>query len=578
MQTLRRYIGRDLAKVTVMAAIAFTLLMTVLGIIEPMRKQGLGAGQAVTLFALTLPVMLSLSLPIAALFAATIVYGRFSQDNEITACRASGVSTIDLLKPALILGVIVTFLALVLSNLVAPILASHAGKIILADAEGFVFNRLDRKATLERERFILRAEDADLESKQLVGAVVIIPPDFKKANELATEAKRAGRRANKLKADLAREQRRARPDPAVMAQLKADALSAERDAQQAETKAHQEQHRVGFGSAAQAYVEDISEAANGKINLNVDLEEPVANDVIKYRYTGKSTALAFQIDNPVKEKLRWYTWGKLLGILRQPTQHGEIHSELSEIQQTITQEKLGKELMAAFNVGLPYEALSDGDVSYRIHAPRATLESASEVSLSGTADAGGRSKVVVEVIKDGQAIRRITGRRGRVEAGFSLAQNRSIVTITVTDGVYVYLLDEPGRQFERPTEWKQGEIPLPAGIRQEQTPDAERLRRLCDHPESSTDDPELISRVRDLRDLRIPKLMAGIIAEMHERVAYGASCFMMVAMGAALGLIFRGGQVAVAFVLTLVPAAIVITMVLMGKELVRNPEVAMQLG
>ena len=42
----------------------------------------------------------------ATLFAATIVYGRFSQENELTACRASGVSTLSVLKPALFMGVV----------------------------------------------------------------------------------------------------------------------------------------------------------------------------------------------------------------------------------------------------------------------------------------------------------------------------------------------------------------------------------------------------------------------------------------------------------------------------------------
>ena len=82
IRTLQMYLGRELAKVTLLALASFTLVMTVFAIIEPLRKQGLAGEQVVSLVAFTLPVMLSFTLPIASLFAATIVYGRFAQDNE----------------------------------------------------------------------------------------------------------------------------------------------------------------------------------------------------------------------------------------------------------------------------------------------------------------------------------------------------------------------------------------------------------------------------------------------------------------------------------------------------------------
>jgi hypothetical protein len=52
----------------------------------------------------------------------------------------------------------------------------------------------------------------------------------------------------------------------------------------------------------------------------------------------------------------------------------------------------------------------------------------------------------------------------------------------------------------------------------------------------------------------------------------------MVAMGAALGLMFRGGQLLSAFVLSVVPAAVVIILVVMGKQIMGNPGVARAYG
>ena len=136
IRTIHFYISRELAKVTLLALVAFTLVLTVIGIIEPLRKQqGLGAEQVLALFGYLLPAMLSLTLPVGAMFAATVVYGRFAQDNEHLACRASGISTMNLLRPALVLGLIVTACSLILSNFVAPHMVAGT-KIIEKNEKG----------------------------------------------------------------------------------------------------------------------------------------------------------------------------------------------------------------------------------------------------------------------------------------------------------------------------------------------------------------------------------------------------------------------------------------------------------
>ena len=149
-KTLYVYISRDLARVTLMGLIAFTLVMTVFGVAEPLREQGLSGLQVLRLFVFTVPVMLSLTLPIAALFGATIVYGRFSQNNELLAAKASGVSAIHILRPALALGLVVTLLSLVMSDYVTPAMAARGEKFVLANVEGFALQQL-RKMNYVRE-------------------------------------------------------------------------------------------------------------------------------------------------------------------------------------------------------------------------------------------------------------------------------------------------------------------------------------------------------------------------------------------------------------------------------------------
>ena len=71
----------------------------------------LGKGlSAVTIFEylfLNFAWILALAVPMAVLIATLMAFGRMSEDNEINAMRASGISFTSILKPALIFGLII---------------------------------------------------------------------------------------------------------------------------------------------------------------------------------------------------------------------------------------------------------------------------------------------------------------------------------------------------------------------------------------------------------------------------------------------------------------------------------------
>src|SRR6476659_5205905 len=90
--TISKYIFKDLLKIFVMTNGALAGIMSFGGLLRPLTQQGLDASQVSKMLAYFTPAMTAYSLPIAALFAATVVYGRLSADNELTACRAGGLS------------------------------------------------------------------------------------------------------------------------------------------------------------------------------------------------------------------------------------------------------------------------------------------------------------------------------------------------------------------------------------------------------------------------------------------------------------------------------------------------------
>ena len=567
MNTLHKYLARDLLKATCMSAVAFTLLMTILGLFEPMRKQGLGPRQAMALFVFTLPVMMSFTLPIAAVFAAALVYGRFSQDNELTACRASGVSTINVLKPALATGAIVTVLALALGNFVAPVLAGRAGAMFLSGAKRYFFNTLKRKGTFELDRFIIRSDQPDLQNERLVGVVGVIKPDKNEADDKARQAAAALAAAEAMRSAAVTEDERNAADAKI------------REARMQQQQAREMRHRIEFGAAATGHLTGIKTTPEGDIYVGIYTNRAIHTDTETFSLT-HLRAGGFELppmSNPTQEKVRWYTWARLLRTVRDLTQHVEVRRELRGLRQEISLEVFSREFKAAIDAGDSYDGLESDDRSFHIRAPKAESLTPSEVRLTGSYDVVGQEKdVVVDVFRDGELEQTVTARHGRVIAKHSPVQGRTLVTIELTGFVQVRYADEPNLAPVRKHEWTQAGLPLPANIRAAQ--ETISLADLCERPAELTGNQSIIDRVMTLRDHRMPKLVLELIAEMHERVAYGASCFMMVAMGAALGLIFRGGQVVTAFALTVVPAALVILMVFMGKELVRNPETPMLIG
>src|SRR3954454_1757453 len=120
-RTLFWYIFLDLLRIFGMASAVLTGIMSFGGLLRPLTEHGLGPGQVTKMLTYTLPAMWTYALPVAALFATTMVYGRLGADNELNACRAAGLSALSIATPAFVLGGVVmassfTFLFFIVPN------------------------------------------------------------------------------------------------------------------------------------------------------------------------------------------------------------------------------------------------------------------------------------------------------------------------------------------------------------------------------------------------------------------------------------------------------------------------------
>lgn len=139
---LHRYIFFELLKVFILSTAAITLFLALANALTELRDRGLGPIDSAHLVLYFVPAMLVFAMPVAALLTTTLVYGRLASDNEITACRASGVSMSTLLWPVLVLGLLIALATFSLHDHVIPWARYRAEDVGKQSIERFFFHRM----------------------------------------------------------------------------------------------------------------------------------------------------------------------------------------------------------------------------------------------------------------------------------------------------------------------------------------------------------------------------------------------------------------------------------------------------
>ena len=172
---LHRYIFRELLRTFASAAVALTLIVSIGLLVPAIQDYGVSPAQIFRLLGCFIPITLTFVLPIAALFASSLVYGRFAADRELDACRASGVSLWTLIYPGLTLAILVAVANLLLSFYVAPEFVHRSEKSVKANAEQILFRNIQKKGSysLPGSSYQLYADQAIPEKNLLEGVIVV---------------------------------------------------------------------------------------------------------------------------------------------------------------------------------------------------------------------------------------------------------------------------------------------------------------------------------------------------------------------------------------------------------------------
>ncbi len=173
--TLHRYIFQELLRVFVLTTVALAMMVSVGMVVPTVVEYGVGPNQILRLIGYFLPITLTFVLPMSALFAGSIVYGRFAADRELDACRASGISLMVLLYPGISLAILVAAANLILSFYITPSFVHRSERSVKSNAEQILFRNIQRHGyyVLPRSRFRLYADNVVPDKNLLEGVVIV---------------------------------------------------------------------------------------------------------------------------------------------------------------------------------------------------------------------------------------------------------------------------------------------------------------------------------------------------------------------------------------------------------------------
>ena len=120
VKLLQRYILGELTRVFLLLVIVLTVMLVFLGMFREGIESGLGPVQILQILPYVVPSILPFTIPATLLLSVCVVYGRISGDLEVVAAKSAGISAMQLLVPAFLLGFVLAIGSFGLLNFAIP--------------------------------------------------------------------------------------------------------------------------------------------------------------------------------------------------------------------------------------------------------------------------------------------------------------------------------------------------------------------------------------------------------------------------------------------------------------------------
>jgi lipopolysaccharide export system permease protein len=516
--TLHRYVFRELLRVFLFAAVGLTLILSLGSILQPVQEYGVGPRQVVHLMGYFLPITLTFVLPMAALFAGALIYGRFASDNELDACRASGISLLTLTYPGLALAVMVAVANLFLSFYVMPVFVHRAESSLKADAKQIVFRNIQRRRYYELPpdgQYLIYADRADMQNDTLSGVVVAEMKNNEMKNITTAEATKVLFRLH----DTFNEVQIIAYKPSQMGPMG--------------------EGGANLGSLTQEFGSLLGDEIEFK---NFDEMRKIQADMMRFY--------------PIAEKARQTYAQLMIEVLAQHIQAG-----MADL---------------ATRDGIPLESIEDTSRFYELLGMPNSVRFAGDrcdvqggdIEREGAIELSGRIVIVEYDTDSKQPLHRMTSEK----ATLHLDGDRLARTLTLDIRTLRHL--ESGelemRRIIRGLILPQAVQTVANTFRTENgSLDAGKLASGLSELSGLEPSPGL-AYLQGLLDWEMRKASVEIKSEIHSRLVFGAGCIPMILVGIGLGILKKGGHLLSAFGASCVPAAMLIVCIMSGKQLTEN--------
>ena len=132
MSIIYKYISREIFRyfgIVLAMVIGIYVAVDFFEKIDNFMEADLPFSKVISFFQLKIPLIVARIAPVGILLAVIIVFGLMNKNNELLALQSSGISIFYLLRPVLLIGLILSILLFLLSELVVPITMNKANRI-----------------------------------------------------------------------------------------------------------------------------------------------------------------------------------------------------------------------------------------------------------------------------------------------------------------------------------------------------------------------------------------------------------------------------------------------------------------
>lgn len=521
IKTLHLYIFRELFKTFVLTTVALTVLVTMGGgVANVFRSQGLDAIRVMKVFALLVPIAATLVMPVAALFAATITYGRASTDNEINACRAAGINVHWLLLSAIGLAVGVGVFSYYSWNYFIPGLTGRLADLGRQDVSSILLGNLKRNRGFRYGNYALYADRA---------------------------------------AEVPREQLPAGAPPDNQYLLLQSVAFLEFDDRQP----------VRCGTTEHALIEFDMSGVSPRVRISLTGVHTFDTVRRQYMELDQQYMGPYDIPIPLARKTRFADLPTLQRYATEPHSIPELDDRAWGVRVRL------QRIYTYLDALRHFDPEQGGDGRWTLRGPHIELEvragrfAPAEDDLQPSLQ---DVRVTERLLDDEGKIksqRVLTAPSGVIRVVETLDRTKPVVQVELSNGVEIRQVPAPAGEapVKRPTE-RLANIPIPEAVQQEL---AALTQADLYNPAVKVPGPPKLQEVRRKLFDEKERLLCDVICNIQFRSSYAVSALPVIVLGAVLGVILRGGQVLTAFGISCIPSLISIVASILGRNLADHP-------